>query len=606
MIPQGMAYAQLARLAPIHGLYASFFSLLVYALLGTSRQASVAPVAIIALMTGAVVDVYAPLVVPLAAADGNATAWNVTEDGAMAAAADGGEMTANVVVATAVTMMVGVFQLAMGALRLGFVTVYLSDALVEGFMTGAVLYIVTSQVKLLLGLRLPSRRGPFKLVLTWVDVFANIGGTDVAELVVGACSILVLFLVKEFVNKRYRRKLRVPIPIDFIVVVAATALSYAFDFAGRFGVKILEDIPTGIPAPRAPPASALAPVAADAFTIAVVSFALTISIGKSYARRHGHRVDANQELLALGVGSLVSASFRGFASAASFSRSIVQDSLRGATQVASVVAAACILVVLLAAGPLLESLPSVVLAAVIIVALRNTLDNYATPARLWRRSRADFWTWLVTYAGVVIVDVHWGLVAGIAFSMAGFVVRAQFCRAASLGRVDGGDLYRDERACKAAVDVPGVRIVRYEGALCFANAELFATRVVELTGVDPAAVVKARRKRAAMPPKPVATETPISCDDDDDDGDGDGDWKGAPGVRHVIIDCSMMAYVDMSGADALARVAAEYREAGVAVLLAHCQERLAEQLTQMAFFEKFARQDVFLSNHDAVLHCLTL
>lgn len=646
LIPQAMAYSQLASLPPIHGLYTGFFSMLVYFIFGTSKQINVAPVAIICLMTGAVVDTYGGSVPGYLLTysslsenpEGNGTATNLTTISTNLTEVPTGNLTGlppepvqapipvitgDVMVASAVSLVAGFVQVGMSVLHLGFITLYLSDPLIEGFMTGAVLHIMVSQVKRILGLSITKYQGPLKLVKSIIEICRKLPETKIPELIVGLSSMLVLYLVKECINKRYKKKMKIPIPIDFILVVVVTGFSAAFDFNGKFDIDILEYIPTGIPPPSMPPASLIGTVAVDGLVIAIIAFALTISIAKNYGKKHGYQTDPNQELLALGVDSIVCSMFQGFASAASFSRSILQDSLGGKTQIAGVIAALLLLIILLALGPLLEALPNAVLAAIILIALKNTLDNYKEPMKLWRESRTDCFVWLVTYLSVVFLEVHTGLIAGVVFSMLCVIVRTQYSHAVLLGRIPTTNLYCDKSTYPDAETIPGVQIFRFESCLYYANAEFFKTKLYKMTDMDPKLVKIKRNKllkkasttgnagKMGMSP---TQDQPLSAINEtsnailnNEKGDTPNNAKEDDtmylSTKYVIIDCSLICMIDHPGMMALKQVINDYAEIGVMTFLTHCHERLISTLDEMKFFDKMSKSHLFPTNHDAVLCC---
>uniref|UniRef100_A0AAQ5Y284 STAS domain-containing protein n=1 Tax=Amphiprion ocellaris TaxID=80972 RepID=A0AAQ5Y284_AMPOC len=386
---QGLAYCLLASLPVRYGLFSAFFPVIIYFFLGTSRHISVGPFPVLCLMIGSVVTRLVP--------DGG-LAMNIT--GLEGLTID----EQRVVVASSVTFLAGIIQLAMGVLQVGFVVMYLSDTLVSGFTTAAAIHILVSQLKFVLGLQVPGISGPLSIIYTLEIIFNKITSTNVCDVVIALVIMVVVFIVKEL-NDRYKSKLPVPIPIEVIMTVIACGVSYAFDFRARYGINTL--------------------TAGDAVPMAIVGFAVAFSVAKVYSVKHDYTIDGNQELIAFGVSNIFGASFRSFAASTALSRSAVQESTGGKTQVAGLLSAIIVMIVTLSVGFLLDPLPTSVLGAVVIVNLKGMLMQFREVPYLWRRDKPDCVVWLGTCILSIFLGLDLGLAAGLGVELISVVLRTQ-------------------------------------------------------------------------------------------------------------------------------------------------------------------------------------
>ncbi|ESO05350.1 hypothetical protein HELRODRAFT_119893, partial [Helobdella robusta] len=368
-------------------------------------------------------------------------------------------------------------QLLMGLFHFGFLTVYLSDPLTRGLTTGAGVHVFTSQIKHVFGISTGKFTGPLKLVFLYKTFFEKIVDTNMAPLITSLICILIIYSLQKWVSPKMRKAIKIPLPAELIVLIFGTLISHYCKFSSPqvFNMKVVGKIPQGIPFPKPPNLLLIPQVALDAFAIAVVSFTINISMAKMFSSKHGYNLDSNQELIAYGISNIVCCNLNSYVSTASLSRSLVQESTGGKTQVAGLVSSSLLLVVLLFIGPLFHDLPNCILAAVIIVNLRGIFLQVCDLKYLSRISRADMFTWLVTCLGVVLTDVDFGLLVGLAFSFLTIVLRNQITKLQSLGNIPGTELYEDVLDYHEAKEINGIRIFRFKNSLFFANAEYFQT-----------------------------------------------------------------------------------------------------------------------------------
>ena len=439
LIPQGMAYASLAGMPPVTGLYAALVGIIAYALFGTSGSLAVGPVAITSLLT----------VSGLAA---------ITEPSDPTYPA----------IAALLALTVGAMLLLAGVLRLGFLVNFLSHPVISGFTSAAAITIALSQVKDLLGLDIGRPEG---VVATIEALVREINGANGPTMLVAATAVAVLAAGKKAATR---------FPTALVVLVAATLATWLGNLAAE-GVAILGDVPSGLPRPELPQVTVsllgdLWPVAA---TIAIVAYAEGVSVAKAIARRTRERIDANQELIATGTANLASGAFGGFPIAGGFSRTAVNHQSGARTPLASLVTAAMLAVSVLWLTPLLRNLPKAVLAAVVVVAVAGLVD-VADARRTYRTSRRDFWALAVTFVATLLIGVEPGLAIGLVFSLLLFVARASSPHTTELGRVEGTTEFRNVDRYATVTD-PAVALLRIDGPLFFANTKHLADRVGALT-----------------------------------------------------------------------------------------------------------------------------
>jgi sulfate permease, SulP family len=443
LVPQGMAYAMLAGLPPVVGLYASTVPLLAYALLGSSRQLAVGPVAIVSLLTLSGVSALA-------------------EPGSV-------EFTR---LAALLALMVGVLHLALGVLRAGFVVNFLSHAVVSGFTSAAAIVIGASQLRQLLGVPLPGDASLPRLL--W-EAGARIGEANPYTLALGLGAIAALVA---------GRRVAPRFPAPLLVVAAATVLTYALRLHER-GVAIVGEVPGGLPPLGVPgvDGGVLLALLPAALTITFVGYMESVAVGRSIAARERYRIDADQELNGLGAANVAAGLFSGYPVTGGFSRSAVNYQAGARTPLASVVTALLVGITLVAFTSLFRYLPSAVLAAIVMVAVYGLIDA-KEPVRLFRLRRVDGWTLVLTFAATLLIGIEQGIVLGVAFSLLVFVWRSAYPHTAQLGWLARERVFRNVARYPEARTFPGILIMRVDASLYFANMA-FLDRYVREHAVAP-------------------------------------------------------------------------------------------------------------------------
>lgn len=433
MVPVGLAYGELAGL-PMAGLYGSMLPLLAYALFGSSRQLVVGP-------DSAMATLVAVALVPLSRGDPARMAMLAADLG----------------------IMVGVLCLLGGALRLGFIANFLSKPVIVGFMHGLALVIVGAQLPKVLGIK---AEGATTLD-QFVSIAERLGDTNLVSLAIGAGTFALILLSRRIAP-------RVP---GAVVALALSALPVGLLGADKLGVALVGSIPSGLPSLTLPVPSLvefddLLPIA---FVAALLSFSDTMITARAFAARNRYNIDANQELIALGVANLASGVTRGLPISASDSRTAVAEAAGSRSQLTSIVAAAVIVVVMLWLADFLYYLPIAALGGVLMAAAWG-LCEFHEFARLWRFRGVELAGALITMVGVVVFDMMEGILLGVVFSIVLLLRAFAFPPDAVLGRTPDGD-WHDPAYRPEAKPVPGLLVYRFSAPLIFANCKLFRERI---------------------------------------------------------------------------------------------------------------------------------
>ncbi|KAK2915104.1 solute carrier family 26 member 6, like 1 isoform X2 [Channa argus] len=485
-LPQGMAYALLASLPPVFGLYTSFYPALIYFFFGTSRHISIGTFTVLSIMVGSVTERLAPDVDFLIR---NGT--NVTIDVDITA-----RDSYRVQVAAATTVLAGLIQVVFGLVKFGFVGMYLSEPLVRAYTTAAAGHAVVAQLKNIFGI-LPARfSGPLSLVYTLKDVCSLLPHTHIPTLVVSAVSMLFLIATKEL-NAFLSPKLPVPIPVELITIVTGTLISNHAQLNSNYSVSVVGEIPRGLSPPKLPDVSLFGEVIGDAFALAIVGYAICISLGKTFALKHGYKVDNNQELVALGVSNAVGGFFQCFSVCSSMSRSLIQETTGAKTQMAGVVSSLIVLVAILKLGPLFQELPKAVLGSIVLVNLKGMFKQFSDIVTLWRSSKIDLAVWLVAWMSTLLLNLDLGLAASLTFAMLTVIFRTQLPKYSVLGNIPGTELYMDLETHGEAREIPGVTIFRSSSTVYFANAELYLEALKDKSGLDISKMILYKRRQEA-------------------------------------------------------------------------------------------------------------
>jgi len=439
LIPQGMAYAMIAGLPPIYGLYAATLPLLIYALLGTSRQLAVGPVAMVSLLTAAGVGTLAK-----------------------------GGTDLYISLAITLAFMVGAIQFLLGVFRLGFLVNFLSHPVISGFTSAAAFIIGLSQLKHLLGIDISRTNYVHEILFQAVQQFDAINWMTFA---IGIGGIILIKIAK---------KISAAIPSQLLAIVFGISIVMVFDLTEQ-GVKIVGAVPSGLPSFSLPDFSfttlqSLFPIA---MAIALVSFMESIAIAKSIQAKHkNYEIISNQELIALGLANVGGSFLQSYPVTGGFSRTAVNDQAGAKTGVAAIISAFLMVLTLLFLTPLFYYLPQTILASVIMVAVFGLMD-FKEPKHLWKANRSDFWMLIVTFLGTLLLGIEEGIGIGVILSLAMILFRTTRPHIAELGKVPDTHFYRNINRFNQLERKTDRLILRFDAQLYFANSNYFKDKVNE-------------------------------------------------------------------------------------------------------------------------------
>jgi len=484
LVPEAMAYAGIAGVSPEVGLVTAPLALLGYAIFGSSKQLFVGPSSTVAIISASVVA-------PLAGDDGDLylalTVW--------------------------LAIFTGVFFVALGVARMGWIANFMASSVLAGFMVGLAIVIAVGQLDKILGVE--SEGGNVLEELeSMIDQF---GDWDWPTILVGVGALAALFLIEEFLPR---------IPGALVVMLSAIALSAILDWEGG-GIHVVGEIPAELPSlslPEVPEGDVLGDLIGGALAVVVVAFAESYAAAKSYATRFGYQIDANQEMVGLGAANLGAGLSGGFVVDGSLSKTAAGVEAGQKTQMTSVFAAVFVLITIVALTWLFEPLPEAVLGAIVIHAVWKLID-FTEFKSLWRIRKIDHWLAVAAFLGVVLIDILPGIVIGVILSLVALIYRSSFPEGSELGRIPVDDTHYDFVSVDANPDaetVPKVVVYRQTGSLIFSNAEAFSQQARELL------------------------------------------WNRTdPPAELLIVDCEQMADLDTTGAEEIIALFDELRDAEV-------------------------------------------
>ena len=532
LVPQGMAYAMLAGLPPQIGLYASIVPLIIYGLLGTSRTLAVGPVAIVSLLVASGV---APL------ADAGSAEY--------------------VQLALTLAFLVAVIQFGMGVVRMGFVVNFLSHPVVAGFTSAAAIVIGFSQLKHLLGVNIPRTHYFYEQVLYAAEHMLE---SNVVTVIIGLGGIAVLLYFQKWLGK-HLEKTRLPesviVPVTkagpLVVVLLGTVSVLAFKLFDSAGVKIVGDVPAGLPPITLPVFDfdvwqLLLPTA---LAISFVGFMESISVAKSLASKRRQKVDADQELVALGAANFGATFTGGYPVTGGFSRSVVNFAAGANTGLASIITAVLIALTVFFLTALFYYLPKAVLAAIIMVAVFGLID-VKTFKHVWKYNKADAASMIITFFAVLGVGVETGILVGVAAALLLFLWRTSRPHMAEVGRIGNTETYRNVARYEVQT-WPQTVAIRVDESLYFANTKYLEDVVLQMVA-------------------------------------------DRPELKYLVLIGIAVNEIDASALETLETLNQDLSDAGVELHLAGFKGPVTDRLKAIGFIDHLGPGRIHLSTHDAM------
>ena len=532
LVPQSMAYALLAGLPPQVGLYASIAPPILYGFLGSSRVLAVGPVAVDSLMVGAAI---APLATP--------------------------DTSQYLGLALTIALVVGLLDLALGLLRLGFLVNFLSRSVISGFMAGAAVIIALSQVKHLLGLPIPNRESVLQLLPLLVT---HLGQINPITLGLGLASAGILLYFNGPLGRQLQRRgwgpqsiLSITKAAPLLVVILGTLLVSGLHLDQTAGVRVVGEIPAGLPPLTLPQLDlttlpALLPVC---LAIALVGYMEGFAGGQALASKRRERVDPNQELIALGIANLGAALGGGYPVTGGVSRSVVNFSAGANTGLASMITGLLVALTVVFLTPLFYFLPQTCLAAIIITAVYKLID-LGHLQRLWAYDRADALAWLVTFATVMALGVQQGVIWGGLLALGLHLWRTSHPHIAIVGRLGQSEHFRNVQRHPVTTS-PEVLAVRLDESLYFANAKYLETFLNQAIADQLA-------------------------------------------VKKILLVCSAINLIDASALEILEGLVADLKDLGIGFYLSEVKGPVMDRLVQIGFIDFLGADHLFLTTDQAM------
>ena len=547
VVPQSMSYAKLAGLPVEYGLYSALVPVYAYAFFGSSRQLAVGPVALISLLLS--------------------TGLSDLLDKTGHSTTDSDYKTLYAQLAIQTSFLVGVTYIAMGLLRLGFITIFLSHAVVSGFTTGAAVIIGLSQVKYIFGYDIP-RSDLFYEIMK--HIFESIDQFNYKTFLMGSISILALVTLKH-IGKKYPRFKWVRASGPLTVTVVAIILVVAFDLDKK-GIPVIAHIPQGLPSFTAgdwAPIEDFGKLYMLVISIVIVGFMESIAIAKQLASKHKYEIDASTELIGLGMANFLGGMFSSYPITGSFSRSAVNNESGAKSGISGIVTATLVAVVLLLLTTVFEKLPLCVLGAIVISGVFGLLD-YDEAIYLWKVHKFDFSVWVTACLGTMFLGVEIGLGIAVGVSLLIVIYGSAYPYTTVLGRLPGTSHYRSIKQYSSAERYDGLVLVRIDAPLYFANAMNVREKI--------------RKYRLSA----EAEMAERNCT-----------------VKYLIIDMSPVSHIDTSALHVIEDMNENYRSRGQQLCFSNPCKIVMNRLIHSGLVDKVGREHFFASEHDAVNWCLS-
>lgn len=527
LIAQGMAYAKLAGLSPEYGLYSSGLPLFIYPLFGSSRHLGIGPVALVSLLVSQV----------------TLSTNNAGHEYSLA------EKTS---FALLIAFCVGIVQIFMAFLQIGFIINFISHPVIAGFTTAAAFVIILSQLQHILGYSVQKSHYPF---LTLFSYFSNLHKFKWQPFLFGIINISFMQLIKH-INKKFRLEIPGPIFCVFLSI-----LSTQFFKLNRFGISIQNNIPRGFPRVRGPIFNEFSKVAPTVLTISFINFIETVAIASKIGEKHGYKIIPDQELLGSGVSNLLGSFVCAFPIAGSFSRTAVLSQAGAKTQVAGITTGMVIILTYLFLTPLFTYLPNVSLASIILISVINLID-YKEAFHLLEIRFLDFLAFMISLFSTFMIGVEWGMVIAVSVSLVivlWFSVKPPMC---VLGRIRGTVVYKDINWYSSCIKTPGGVLIRMDAPLFFVNASVL-------------------RKKIRQKEEEYTKINPVP-------------------IFYIILDCRGMTDIDSTGLQVLSELAEKYNNQGIFLGFANVNERV-RKLMKAGGIDKLMEINRFFTRiHDGV------
>jgi MFS superfamily sulfate permease-like transporter len=384
-----------------------------------------------------------------------------------------------------------------------------------------------------------------------------------------------------------------------------------------------------MPSPKFPPiGSVFIMLIGDAFNIAIVSFALNVSLVKYFSHKHDYEVNSNQELLSYGVGNLACSFFSGFPACSGLTRSLIVEGIGARTQVYSLISSLIVLAAFLGIGFLFKELPNACLASIIVVSLIHKCMEVSSVIGIFRKSKIEAMAWCATFCGVIILDIDYGLYIGLSCSLLLIIFQTQRPPATLLANIQQTELYEDIKYCPEAKEINGIKMIRYEANIYYANVENFIYQIIKLSSVKPREIIcliekkknsseklikkiklkKIKKNKLEMRQQQQQQQNGVMLSGDEQEEEQtkknleielDAILNCIP-IKDLILDLSCINFIDSMGSEAILRLNQMFKKIGIQLHLTHIKGNIFRDLKRYSFIDKFDYRFIYPTNHDAV------
>eukprot|EP00731_Ephydatia_muelleri_P024323 Em0016g594a len=579
-VPQGLAYGLLAGLDPVYGLYTSFVPVIMYSIFGTSKHLSIGTFAVVSLLIrNSVKSVLIGKGLDYCTSLNHRLAVVVLEDGSNITCND-----LKVQIAVSLAFTSGLIMVVMGLLKMGFVTLLLSDPLISGYTTASAVLVISSQLSQIFGLSFQINSlsvwfpgllsFPRTVVEVFIEVFQWPKYVNTATFVASLISFFIL-IVLDIVNNKLIARIKIccclyssqnkkchtskrfpfplRIPIALVLVVFSIGVSSAIDYEHRWNGTVVGTVATR-------PEFMLASLP-NAVLIAIVSFVISVSVADLLAKKYKYTVNSSQELIAYGVSNVIGSLFSSYCATGSISRSGFQASAGGKTQLTSLISSIVVCVVLISLVSLFRALPQAVLGVIVCMGLFGMFKQFKDIVRYFRLSFADLLAWIVVFVATLLLGVDLGLITGVVFSLLLVLIRTALPYSAVLGQVPGTEIFRN---------------ITHFDKVFHCHEESSGVHIVDV-----------------IPQTAEHSDTGTS-------GAGSAEHSAGGPLHTIVIDCAPMGFIDAVGVKTLTQIVDDFGNAGIQVMIAAMTKENRDMLDRSGFYKKFGKEWLFPTLQDAV------
>jgi sulfate transporter 4 len=468
--------------------------------------------------------------------------------------------------AISVALASGIIQLAMSIFKLGFLVSFLSHPIISGFTSGAAIIIGLSQMKHMLGYNVPKSPYVYQML---IDIFSNIKETNLVTFSMGLFFLGVMVGLKKATAKYKKFSWAKPLGPLVICSVGIAVMSLT-NLHDDHHVKIVGEIPSGLPPFQGFDFSKFSRIFSVAFTISIIAFMESIAISKSLASKNGYSIDSTQELLGLGMANLIGSAMSSYAVTGSFSRSAVNNATGCKSPLSGVITASTVLLTVVALTPVFKNLPKSVLSAIVISGVAG-LVAYNEAIFLYKVKKVDCLLWFLAFLGTLFLGIEYGLALAVVVSLGFVIYESAIPHMPRLGRLPGTETYRSMKQYRNAEQVSGMAIIRINSPIYFANVRIIKDRLFEFQGADPDS------KYAAM--------------------------GGGSRIDYVILEMGAVSNVDSTAVHALEEINDDFSEKGVQLVLVNVNKRVNLIFARAKLTEHVGKEWFFTRVHDAIVYC---